>query len=174
MDDHALSEPLVAIGLDDRAIRRVTRTLPTTLLAQWADITLAARERFGVDFFTRSPAAFFMDNVKAAAAGRRTPPDWWLTVRKEEQRRTETDAMRSLGLLPGAESAENSGRQFRDYLQGEGRQIYEELAADIFRKLRSAGRDAHDAQRSARRHARDHLRHQFNRQRRASTTLQSR
>ncbi len=69
------------------------------LLAEWVDITLAARERFGETFFKRSPAAYFTDNVKAAAVGRRTPPDWWLDVRKEEQRRVETNAIRSLGLF---------------------------------------------------------------------------
>ena len=98
-DESSLADPLASIGFDERAIRRITRQFPARLLAEWVDITLAARERFGETFFKRSPAAYFTDNVKAAAVGRRTPPDWWLDVRKQELRRAETKAVRTLGLF---------------------------------------------------------------------------
>ena len=39
------------------------------------------------DFFTKSPQAYFIDNLQEQAAGRRTPPDWWRELRKEEERR---------------------------------------------------------------------------------------
>ena len=67
------------------AIRRHLKSFPQPLLRKWTDITLAARERFGAVFFKRSPAAFFVDNVKHAAQGRRTPPDWWHEIRKAEE-----------------------------------------------------------------------------------------
>ena len=166
-DDSSLAEPLASIGFDERAIRRITRQFPGGLLAEWVDITLAARERFGEVFFKRSPAAYFTDNVKAAAVGRRTSPDWWLDVRKEEQRRVETNAVRSLGLFDTSDDTDDARARFRDYLRDGGRRQYEELSADIFRQLRSAGRDAADARRAAHRHARDHLWRQFNSQKRA-------
>ncbi|MEX0585607.1 MAG: hypothetical protein WD176_03120, partial [Pirellulales bacterium] len=86
-DDTPLHEPLQAIGLDAATIQRLLRKYPPRLLQEWADITLAALERFGATFFRRSPAAYFIDNVKHAAVGTRTPPDWWHELRKAEQRR---------------------------------------------------------------------------------------
>ena len=167
-EECSLAEPLASIGFDERAIRRFTRQFPTGLLAEWVDITLAARERFGEEFFKRSPAAYFTDNVKAAALGQRTPPDWWLDVRKEEQRRVETDTVRALGLFDASDDTDDVRARFRDYLRDAGRRQYEELSADIFRQLRSAGRDATDARRAAHRHAKDHLWRQFNSQKRAN------
>jgi hypothetical protein len=82
-----LTATLQELGLDDPTIRRVLGNHRRPLLQEWTDITLAARERFGSSFFKRSPAAYFLDNVKQAAAGRRTPPDWWHDVRKAEERR---------------------------------------------------------------------------------------
>ena len=168
-DESSLADPLASIGFDERAIRRITRQFPARLLAEWVDITLAARERFGETFFKRSPAAYFTDNVKAAAVGRRTPPDWWLDVRKEELRRAETKAVRALGLFDTSDDTDDVQSRFRDYLRDEGRRQYEELSADIFRQLRSAGQDAADARRTAHRHARDHLWRQFNIQKRANS-----
>src|SRR5690606_31669775 len=73
------------IGLDAQAIRRHLNQFSHSLLREWADITLAARERFGIEFFKRSPAAYFVNNVKHAAVGQRTPPDWWHGIRKVEE-----------------------------------------------------------------------------------------
>ena len=87
LDDSPLYDPLHQIGLDDAAIGRLVEKYPTRLLQEWADITLAAQERFGKSFFSRSPMAYFVHNVQEAAKGTRTPPDWWHDVRKEELRR---------------------------------------------------------------------------------------
>lgn len=83
--DSPLVEPLRDIGFDNSAIGRVLRQFSLTMVREWVDITLAARERFGSGFFSRSPAAYLMDNLKAAAAGTRTPPDWWIDIRKAEE-----------------------------------------------------------------------------------------
>ena len=80
-----LAEPLASIGLDDNAIRRLVKQYPSRLLQEWVDITLAAKERFGPKFFKKSPAAYFVDNVRNAGAGNRTPPDWWHELRRAER-----------------------------------------------------------------------------------------
>jgi hypothetical protein len=77
-----LIEPLRAIGFDDQATARILRTYRRPLVQVWADITLAAMESKKDGFFTRSPQAYFTDNLKAATAGRRTPPDWWRSLKK--------------------------------------------------------------------------------------------
>jgi hypothetical protein len=77
-----LIEPLRAIGFDDQATARILRTYRRPLIQVWADITLAAMESKKDGFFTRSPQAYFTDNLKAATAGRRTPPDWWRSLKK--------------------------------------------------------------------------------------------
>ena len=55
--DSPLFEPLSTIGFEKRTIARLLAQYPTSLLEQWADITLAARERHGETFFTASPPA---------------------------------------------------------------------------------------------------------------------
>jgi hypothetical protein len=87
LHDSPVFDPLHKIGLDDTAIGRLVEKHPERLLQEWADITLAARERFGPSFFNRSPQAYFVHNVQESAKGTRTPPDWWHDVRKEEIRR---------------------------------------------------------------------------------------
>lgn len=81
-----LYEPLVAIGLEESAIRRFVRDFDPVLVQEWADITLAAMERKGKHFFRRNPQAYFVDNVQKAAQGNRTPPDWWQELRHSENR----------------------------------------------------------------------------------------
>lgn len=88
-----LVEMMRCIGVDESAIARCLKRFPTTLLHEWLDITLAARERNGDSYFKRSPAAYFIDNVQKAAQGTRTPPDWWQELRRQE-RRTETQQRR--------------------------------------------------------------------------------
>ena len=68
-EETSLAEPLAAIGFDDRAIQRMTRQFPTALLAEWVDITLAARERFGETFFKRSPAAYLHGQREGGRCG---------------------------------------------------------------------------------------------------------
>jgi hypothetical protein len=81
-----LIEPLRAIGVDADAIPRLLDRYPVRVIREWVDITLAAQERFGPGFFKRSPAAYFVDNVRHAGAGTRTPPDWWQELRRAERR----------------------------------------------------------------------------------------
>jgi len=81
-----LYDPLTAIGLDEAAIRRFVRDFEPRLVQEWADITLAAMERKGKQFFRRSPQAYFVDNLQKAATGNRTPPDWWHELRSAENR----------------------------------------------------------------------------------------
>ena len=81
-----LIEPLRKIGLDNRAIQRVLSKFKTSMLNQWTDITLAAMERSGKSFFSKSPAAYLIDNLNHAAKGTRLPPDWWHEIRRAEER----------------------------------------------------------------------------------------
>lgn len=83
--DSPLAELLRTIGVDERAIGSILREFSDQAVREWADITLAAQERFGKSFFVRSPAAYFMDNLKKSVSDGRTPPDWWHDVRKAEQ-----------------------------------------------------------------------------------------
>ena len=81
-----LFEPLLEIGFDTKGANRLLRKYKHRLVREWIDITLAARERFGLNFFKKSAPAYLTDNLKQAARGGRTPPDWWAEVRKAEQR----------------------------------------------------------------------------------------
>ena len=85
VQDSALFDNLKAVGFERRSIHWLLRSFPMPVLREWADITLAARERKGEKFFRRSPQAWFVDNVRHAAAGTRTPPDWWGELQKREQ-----------------------------------------------------------------------------------------
>jgi hypothetical protein len=82
---------------------------PKTLLREWTDITLAAEERFGPSFFKKSPAAYFVDNVKHAAAGTRTAPDWWLEMHKHEARCSAVAKYRH--ALPGKRHQTETARE---------------------------------------------------------------
>lgn len=92
-----LREPLRAVGLDGRAASRVLADYPPELVRLWSDVTLAAMERRGAGFFRKSPAAYLLDNLKAASRGGRTPPDWFLQVQKEEERRLAEAGRRESG-----------------------------------------------------------------------------
>ncbi|MBX3438186.1 MAG: hypothetical protein KF861_11895 [Planctomycetaceae bacterium] len=82
-------ETLTAIGLDEAAAARLIRRYPQRLLAEWADITQAAKERYGAQFFRKSPMAYFVDSVSKAATGARTAPDWWQELKRSERRQHE-------------------------------------------------------------------------------------
>jgi len=101
--ESAVHEPLRKIGLEDQAIASLLRKYPRSLLREWIDITLAAMEGKGTGFFKKSPAAYFVDNVKHAAAGTRTPPDWWRDMRKAE--RQQSGARRTNARVPGPHAA---------------------------------------------------------------------
>lgn len=85
MVESPLLEPLCDIGFDSRDATRIVSKFPTPLVREWVDITLAARERFGMQFFKRSPMAYLRYNLNKAAKGTNGPPDWWYEVRKAEE-----------------------------------------------------------------------------------------
>ena len=141
-----LAEPLRSIGLDEAGIGRVLRQYPLSTVREWADITLAATERFGMRFFKRSPVAYFLDNLKKSVADGRTPPDWWHDIRKAEDReQARHDRDRPAKKRQGS-SLEDSSRQAFDHLRSE-----------LFQQLRSAGLDECAALREASRQAQRHF-----------------
>lgn len=83
-EDTPLYELLLSLGFDEDGAARLIRRYPRKLLVEWADITQAAKERFGVSFFFKSPMAYLVDSVSKAADGKRMPPDWWLDLKRAE------------------------------------------------------------------------------------------
>lgn len=81
-----LLDPLLRIGLDPADAQRLIRRYKHGQIRLWSDVTLAAVESRGAGFFRKSPAAYLIDNLKAASRGERTPPDWFLATRKREER----------------------------------------------------------------------------------------
>lgn len=143
--DSPLVEPLQAIGLEAAMIARLLKQYPARLIEQWADITLAARDRNGEKFFKVSPQAYFMDNLKAASTNGRTPPDWWHELRKQE-RQQERDRERSKEkLLQTADDA------FKTYLETEARTAFAEVLHGLVTDLQKTGRSEPEA--------RDHAEH---------------
>lgn len=125
-----LVEPLREIGFDDPAIGRVLRQFSHSIVREWVDVTLAASERFGAKFFSRSAAAYLMDNLKASAAGTRTPPDWWIGIRKAEEL-ARADRVRK-------ERSDNDS----DQLPTKALEGIEGVHDAIFRQFRAAGQPA--------------------------------
>jgi hypothetical protein len=130
ISEHPLLEPLSAIGLDPPAIHRVLRHFPARILREWADITLAARERFRERFFKRSASAYFIDNIQNAHAGNRTAPDWWHDLRREERTQQAAADRRSRQSPPEAASPTLSDEALAQMHQ---------LVADLFRQFTAAG-----------------------------------
>ena len=94
-----LFEVLQSVGLEVAAIGRILAQNDHSLVREWADITLAAKERFGEKFFRRSSQAFFLDNLKHARTGQRQPPDWWRELNKSEQRQQDQAVWQSISNL---------------------------------------------------------------------------
>jgi len=82
--DSPLWDSLVALGFDPAAVGRLFKDFPRPMLREWLDITLAARERFGMKYFKRSPQAFLVDNLQQTQQSGRTPPEWWHELRSKE------------------------------------------------------------------------------------------
>ncbi len=143
-EDSPLFESLKAIGFDEPGIRTVIGRHPPRLLREWADITLAARERFGESFFTKSPSAFFVDNVRNAALGTRTAPDWWHDLRQAER------------LARAKPRAETPAR--KPELPAEAREAYEQVRSSFFGHFLAAGQPKAVAESNADRVAAEHLR----------------
>jgi len=155
LTDSPLYAPLHTIGFDETTILRIIRRYRPHLIHQWADITLAAIEHRGRHFFTNSPQAYFVDNIKAAAARRRTPPDWWRALRKRE-----------LHLQAQQEQSEDqsfadSEAAFEEYLTGEARHTFIRITDHLVHELRHAGQSEPEARSNAKYMARMHLRNSF-------------
>ena len=146
-------EPLKSIGLDDRMIARVIHQYSPRLIEQWADITLAARERQGESFFTKSPQAYFIDNLKAAKASHRTPPDWWHELRKQELAR-QRDQQKSKSQFFRDDA-------FEEYLRDEAREAFDGVMSRLMDDLQKSGRSANECQEQARQFTRTHFRNRF-------------
>ena len=121
MGDTTVHEPLRLLGFDEGGIRWLVKTFSMSMLREWTDIALAAKERFTLSFFKKSPQAWLVDNLKSAAAGRRTPPDWWDQLRREESRALAK--ARSAVKLPVGDTPD---------VPENSRDAYEKVTADMF------------------------------------------
>lgn len=141
----ALEDLLQRIGFEDAAIARLQKRYPAATIREWADITMAARERFGTRFFKKSPQAYLVDNVKNAAAGTRTPPDWWHHLRRAEARaRPEPPA--GFAVVAVSEPPD---------LPEECRAAYERVVKEMFACFRAGGQPDDIARENAERFARE-------------------
>lgn len=135
LEELPIYEQWVAIGVDAEGMQYLRRNFSMELLQQWADITLAARERHGAKFFERSMAAYYIDNVKAAKSEGRSAPDWWHEFKKQEL----------YAVAPCGDEARETkaaGPSRRDYLkwlQGDGRKLYEETLRQLLEAVEVRG-----------------------------------
>jgi hypothetical protein len=148
--DSALSESLMSIGLDPAAIRRVVRQYPARVLREWADITLAARERKGESFFKKSAAAYFIDNVQHANDDGRTAPDWWHELRTAEQKAQAAEDRRR--------RRETAEAVAEEQLPAEAKAAFTKIVDGLFQQFKAAGQPAETARMNARRFAAAHVR----------------
>ena len=148
--ESALLEPLKAIGFDEASAARLCGQYSPRLLREWADITLAARERYGSGFFKRSPQAYFVDNIRDAAKGQRTAPDWWHEVRKAEQAAADQSA--SKRLVDDLASASKESE-----LAGSSAEAYSSIRDRLFGEVLAGGATRTEAKALADRLARNHV-----------------
>jgi hypothetical protein len=163
-EESPLVDPLRSIGFDDAAIRRILREYRPHIVREWADITLAAMERHGDEFFKKSPAAYFVDNVRHAAAGTRTAPDWWRELRREESGRLREADREHLASVAGAGGAESEEQAFRAYLEGEAHEAFQQVAQRLTQDLIEHGKSRDDAEESGTYMARLHFLNRFRRE----------
>lgn len=161
IEESAVYEPLNAIGFEDADIGFLIKQFPSSLLQQWSDITLAARERFGKDFFKKSEQAYFRDNVNAAAAGKRTPPDWWIDIRREEEQQAWAKTTAKFAASNKTVSPDQQRQAFGAYLRGEGRSRFTELMGRALGEYRESGSPETEARREAARYAQSKLWKEF-------------
>jgi hypothetical protein len=129
----------------------VLKTYDARLVAECADMTLAASERFGEKFFKNSPQAYFVDNLKAQASRNRTPPDWWRELRKQEERR------RWKADQETADRSQEFDQVFNTYLETEAREAFERVMDRLFQDLKAGGQPETDAWQNATHFARTHF-----------------
>jgi len=137
-----LTEPLRMIGLDDAGIGRVLKQYHPAKVREWADITLAAKERFGLRFFKRSPVAYLLDNLKKSMTDGRTPPDWWHGIRMAEETKQATIHRNKRSLKHPDDSRNHASRE-----------AFDKVRRELFLEFRSAGLDEDVANREASRRA---------------------
>jgi hypothetical protein len=134
-----LLEPLGEIGFDPRQASKLLSQFSTKLLREWIDITLAKKERFGMQSFSKSPAAYLRYNLKLTSEGTGTPPDWWHELKKREQKVLARNSRKQRQGSPASELPQ----QAIDSLDSVG--------TDIFRQFLAAGQQQDDARLNARR-----------------------
>ena len=134
---------LERIELTEANIRFVLRTYSSKLIREWADITLAAQERFGKKYFRKGSAAYYLDNLKHASQGNRTPPDWWHELRKQEREPTPATARKS-----SSQTKTNPSAEIRQLLAEDAQGTYATIARDTFNSLVSSGKSPAEAQRT--------------------------
>ncbi len=160
-------EPLHSIGLDDRTIGWVAKHYKHNLVQQWADITLAAKERHGLRFFKKSPQAYFMDNLREATENGRMPPDWWWACKREEEQRIASPVAKKLveELQRFTDRRETAGprseTEFLEFLRGAGRAEFDVLLRQTFEDFRQGGTPPQQAQERATAVCVEHLRKRF-------------
>jgi hypothetical protein len=125
---------LRTLGFDEPAIPGILRRYSPAQIQLWADVTLAALERKGKEFFKRSPQAFFVNNIREAATAGRTPPDWWLALRKEEERREGALDRRRRATAKDKPAAGNSRKPERAI---DAAASVEQLVASVLRRAKS-------------------------------------
>lgn len=112
--DSPLLDTLRTIGFDDDPAIRLIRRFPHRLLSEWCDITQAAMEKFGNEFFHKSPMAYLVDSADKASKGIRTAPDWWCDLKRAEEKQHE--------------------------LTNEGRQVFAKIRSELFGNAMTAAR----------------------------------
>jgi len=152
-----LYEPLAAIGFEDVEISGILKRYRKSVIEQWADITMAAKEKHGSEFFKKSPQAYFVNNVQAASRGERTPPDWWHDYRRDEWQCQ--DEATSENQEP--DSARDTEVAFREYLRTEGEQAFAEILGRAITQFVEEGNSVDEAKRRALPIVRDHMRRRF-------------
>ena len=160
-EESPLVDPLRSVGFDDASIRRILADYATNMVQEWVDITLAAQERHGQEFFKKSPAAYFMDNIQHAAEGRRSPPDWWRELRQDETRlQRDEDRLHFESVSVTSENA-----AFKQYLEGEAREAFQSVMQRLISDLTSRGKSVEEATEPAEYMARLHFLNRFRKER---------
>ena len=152
----AIYDPLQSIGLDDETISRVSRQYKHALVQQWADITLAAKEKFGLRFFKKSSQAYFMDNLRNG----RTPPDWWWACKREQEQRITSPLAKQL-VECGTRPRATIERDFVNFLKGAGRTELEKLTVEATGDFRRSGLSDPESVKRATELCIAHLRNRF-------------
>jgi hypothetical protein len=157
--DSPAYEQLVKIGLEKPLIRRIIERYDARLIHEIADMTLAAKEKYGEKFFTNSIQAYFMDNLKEFSRGKRTPPDWWREMRKREEQSRRQSVPEPAGFDEGTE------KSFKKYLEEQPRAALQEIFDRVFQGLIHVGKPESEARSMAMNLTEMHFRNRFVRQR---------